>query len=56
MGTWNVRNMSLGKLDVIIKEMERTNIDLLGMSELKWTGMGHFLTDDFEVFFCSHEE
>ena len=40
IGTWNVRSMNQGKLEVIKQEMERVNIDILGISELKWTGMG----------------
>ena len=38
--TWNVRSMNQGKLDVVKQEMARVNIDILGISELKWTGMG----------------
>ena len=43
IGTWNVRPMNQGKLEVIKKEMARVNIDILGISELKWTGMGKFI-------------
>ena len=39
-GTWNVRPMNQGKLEVVIKDMARMNIDILGISKLKWTGMG----------------
>ena len=39
MGTWNVRSMNQGKLGVVEQEMARVNIDILGISELKWTGM-----------------
>ena len=42
LGTWNVRSMSQGKLEVAKQEMARVNIDILGISELKWTGMGKF--------------
>ena len=42
IGTWNVRTMSQGKLDVVKTDMERTGVELLGLSEIKWTGMGHF--------------
>ena len=38
IGTWNVRSMNQGKLDVVKQEMARVNIDILGISELKWTG------------------
>ena len=40
IGTWNVRSMNQGKLEVVTQEMARVNIDILGISELKWTGMG----------------
>ena len=42
IGTWNVRSMNQGKLEVVKQEMARMNIDILGISELKWTGMGEF--------------
>ena len=42
MGTWNVRSMNQGKLEVVKQEMARVNVDILGISELKWTGMGEF--------------
>ena len=42
IGTWNVRSMNQGKLEVIKQEMTGVNMDLLGISELKWTGMGEF--------------
>ncbi|XP_064131955.1 sorting nexin-24 isoform X1 [Loxodonta africana] len=50
IGTWNVRSMNLGKLDIIKNEMERINIDILGISELKWTGIGHFESDNHIVY------
>ena len=40
IGTWNVRSMNQGKLEVVKQEMARVNIDILGISELKWTGIG----------------
>ena len=43
-GTWNVRSMNQGKLEVVKQEMARVNVDILGIRELKWTGMGDFLT------------
>ena len=43
---WNVRSMNQGKLEVIKQEMARVSIDILGISELKWTGMGEFNSDD----------
>ena len=44
--TWNVRYMNQGKLDVVKQEMARVNTDILGISELKWTGMGKFKSND----------
>ena len=41
-GTWNVRSMNQGKLEVVKREMARVNVDILGISALKWTGMGEF--------------
>ena len=46
IGTWNVRSMNQGRLEVVKQEMARVNIDILGISELKWTGMGEFNSDD----------
>ena len=42
IGTWNVRSMNQGKLEVVKQEMPRVNVDILGISKLKWTGMGEF--------------
>ena len=42
IGTWNVRSINQGKLDEVKQEMARMNIDILGISELKWTGVGKF--------------
>ena len=55
MGTWNVRSMNQGKLEVIKQKMERVNTDILGISELKWTGMGEFNSDDHYVYYCGQE-
>ena len=46
IGTWNVRSMNQGKLEVVKQEMARVNVDILGINELKWTGMGEFNSDD----------
>ena len=46
IGSWNVRSMNQGKLEVVKQEMARVNIDILVISELKWTGMGEFNSDD----------
>ena len=47
--------MSQGKLDVVEKEMARVNINILGISKLKWTGMGEFNSDDHYVYYCGQE-
>ena len=49
IGTWNVRSMSEGKLEVVKKEMARVNVNILGISKLKWTGMGGFNSDDHYI-------
>ena len=49
IGTWNVRSMNQGKLEVLKQEMARVNINILGISELKWTGMGEFNSDDHYI-------
>jgi len=55
IGTWNVRSMNQGKLEVVKQQMSRVNIDILGISELKWTGMGEFNSDDHYIYFCGQE-
>ena len=55
MGTWNVRSMSQGKLEVVKQEMARVNIDILGISKLKWTGMGDFNSDDHYIYYGGQE-
>ena len=52
---WNVRSMNQGKLEVVKQEMARVNIDILGMSELKWSGMGEFNSDDHYIHYCGEE-
>ena len=47
--------MNQGKLDVVKKEMERVNVDILGISELKWTGMCEFNSDDHYFYYCGQE-
>ena len=54
-GTWNVRSMNQGKLEVVKQEMARVNIDILGLSELKWTGMGEFNSDDHYIYYCGQD-
>ena len=51
-GTWNVRSMNQGKLEVVKQETARVNVDVLGISELKWTGMGEFTSDDHYINDC----
>ena len=55
MGTWNVRSMNQGKLKVVKEEMARVNVDILGISEPKWTGMGEFNLDDHYIYYCGQE-
>ena len=55
IGTWNVRSMNQGKLEVIKQEMERVNINISGISELKWTGMGEFNSDDHYIYYCGQK-
>ena len=55
IGTWNVRFMNQGKLEVVKQEMARDNIDILGLRELKWTGMGEFNSDDHYIYYCGQE-
>ena len=54
-GTWNVRSMIQGKLEVVKQEMARVNVDILGISELKWTGMGEFNSDDHYIYYFWQE-
>ena len=54
-GTWNVRSMNQGKLEVVKQEMARVNVDILGISELKWTGMGDFNSDGHYIYYCGQE-
>ena len=48
-------SMNQGKLEVVKQEMARVNIDILGISELKWTGMGEFNLDDHYIYYCGQE-
>ena len=47
--------MNQGQLEVVKQEMARVNIDILGISELKWTGMGEFNSDDHCIYYCEQE-
>ena len=55
LGTWNVRSMCAGKLDLVRREMMRTGVQLLGVSEMRWTGMGRFQSEDYTVFYSGHD-
>ena len=55
IGTWNIRSMNQGKLELIKLEMVRVNVNILGISELKWTGMGEFDSDDHYIYYCRQE-
>ena len=55
IGIWNVRSMNQGKLEGVKQEMAGVNIDILGISELKWSGMGEFNSDDHYIYYCRQE-
>ena len=55
IGTWNVRSMDQNKLEVVQQEMAGVNIDILGISELKWTGMGKFNSDEHCIYYGGQE-
>ena len=55
IGTWNVRSMNQGKLEVVKQEMARVNIDILGISELKWIGISEFNSDDHYIYYYGQE-
>jgi len=55
IGTWNVRFMNQGKLEVVKQKMTRVHISILGISELKWAGMGEFNSDDHYIYYCGQE-
>ena len=55
IGTWNIRSMNQGKLEVVKQEMARVNIYVLGINELKWTGKGEFNSDDHYIYYCGQE-
>ena len=53
--TWNVRSINQGKLEVVKQEMATVNIDIQGTSELRWTEMGEFNSDDHYIYYCGQE-
>ena len=55
IGTWNVRSMNQGKLEVIKQKMARVNVNILGISKLRWTGMAELSSDDHYIYYCGQE-
>ena len=55
IGTWNIRSMNQGELNVVKQEMVRLNFDILGISELKWMGVGEFNSDDRYLYYYGQE-
>lgn len=55
IATWNVRGMNQGKLDIVKNEMTRLEIDILGITELHWTGSRYFVSDDFSVYYSGRD-
>ena len=55
IGTWNVRSMNQGKLEVVKQKTTRVNINILGISELKWTGKGEFNSHGHYIYYCGQE-
>ena len=53
--TWNGRSMNQGKLEVVKQEMARVKVNILKISELKWTGMGEFNSYDHYIYYCGQE-
>ena len=55
IGTWNVRSMNQGKLEVVKQEMARMNVNILGISKQKFTGMDEFNSDNHYIYHCEQE-
>ena len=55
IGTWNVRSINQGKSEVVKQEMARVNVNILGISKLKWTGKGEFNSDGHFIYYCGQE-
>ena len=51
----NIKSMNQGKLEVVKQEISRVNVDILGISELRWAGMGEFNSDDHYIYYCGQE-
>ena len=54
-GTWNIRSINQGKLEAVKQEMARVNVNILGIRELRWTGMDEFNSDDHYIYCCGQE-
>ena len=55
IGIWSVRSMIQSKLDMVKQEMPRLDINILGITELKWMGVGEFNSDDHYIYYCGQE-
>ena len=55
IGTWNITSMKQGKMEVVKQEVTKVNIDILGISELRWSGMGELNSDDHCIYYCGQE-
>ena len=55
IGTWNVSSINQGNLEMVKQQMARVNVDILGISERKWTGMSEFNSDDHYIYYCGQE-
>ena len=55
IGIWNVRSMKQGKLEMVKEELARGNINILGITELKWMGMGELNLDNHYIYYCGQE-
>ena len=55
IATWNVRSINQGKLEVVKQDMAGVKVNILGIRELKWTGMGEFNSDDHYIYYCGQE-
>ena len=56
IGTWNVRSMNQGKMELVKQEMARVNINILRDRELKWTGVSEFNSEDHSIYYCGQEQ
>ena len=55
IGTWHVKSMNQGKLEVVKQEIAGLNVNILGIIEIKWTGMGEFNSDDHYIYYCGQK-